>query len=92
MPLLDRECACGYRENDILEHPIQTCSIICPACGEPTFRPIPCSGNFHIDGGTCKAMDWWDNENDKCQGSYGNSYTKLDLRDRKMASHPVYSK
>jgi hypothetical protein len=37
-------------------------------------------------------MDWWDCENDKCQGSYGNSYTKLDLRDRKMASHPVYSK
>ena len=93
MPLLDRKCqGCGYQEVDLLERPIGDPSIICPECGQASFAQLPSAGSFHIDGGTCKAMDWWDGENDKCQGSYGNSYTKLDLRDRKMASHPVYSK
>lgn len=94
MPLVDRKCSlCGHREEDLLERPtILAGADLCPQCGEPTFEALKAAPNFTINGNTLKAMDFWDRENSNCTGSYGNSYTKLDLRDKKMAAKPVYSK
>ena len=93
MPLCDRKCPCGHHEEDILERPIQDAQIVCPICGQKTYTQLPCAGSFHIDGAdACKALDMWDRENANCDGVYGKTYTKLDLRDNQMAKHPVYSK
>jgi len=94
MPLLDRKCqGCGHQEVDLLERPIGDPSIICPECGQASFAQLPSAGSFHIDGGdACRALDFWDRENSNCDGVYGKSYTKLDLRDKKMGKHVEYSK
>ena len=92
MPLTDRKCECGYHEEDRIERPIQNAPVLCPICGKETFGLIYAAPNFSINGDTLKALDFWDKENSNCTGSYGNSYTKLDLRDKKMSKHVEYSK